>query len=357
MKKNLVSVLLCTAMAVTLAAGCSTQASQKSTGESGKKITKEVMEMTEEEEEAAWKEEPAYGTTIKVGYNGGGCLGGFGIALANGFYEKEGLEVEIVSMTSATDALGTGQVDVAGDHIATLLVPTVNGVNMTFTTASQTGCKSLYVLADSDIKSTTDLVGKTIAVPDGIGMSDQNITMRYLSKDGIDPQKDVNYKVVTNDAIVQALQNGEVQAGNLSDQFAAPFVEDGTLRYIRSITWDEDFSKEPCCVHAINSDFLEQNPITSKKLTRAFREACLWIEDNKEEATDILLENNWASGDRDLVLRMMESWNFGITDEDCENALKDVLNDYKSFELLEFDNTQETLDQVWAPLLQDKEDV
>lgn len=354
MKKKLISALLCTALISTLAAGCSTQASQKSKGESGKEITKEVSEMTDDEKEDAWKKEPAYGTTITVGYNGGACLGGFGIALANGFYEKEGLEVEIVNMTSATDALGTGQVDVAGDHIATLLVPTVNGVNMTFTTASQTGCKSLYVLADSDIQTTSDLIGKTIAVPDGIGMSDQNITMRYLSKDGIDPQKDVNYKVVTNDAIVQALQTGEVQAGNLSDQFAAPFVEDGTLRYIRSITWDEDFAHEPCCVHAINSDFLEQNPITSEKLTRAFREACLWIEDNKEEATDILLENKWASGDRALVLKMMESWNFGITDQECEDALKNVLDDYKSFGLIEFDDTQETLDKVWAPLLQNK---
>lgn len=354
MKKKLVSALLCAALTVSLATGCSTQASQNAKGESGKEITKEVNEMTAEEEEEACKKEPAYGTTIKIGYNGGACLGGFGIALSEGFYEKEGLDVEIVNMTSATDALGTGQVSVAGDHIATLLVPTVNGVNLTFTTPSQTGCKSLYVLADSDIQKTSDLIGKTIAVPDGIGMSDQNITMRYLSKDGIDPQKDVNYKVVTNDAIVQALQNGEVQAGNLSDQFAAPFVEDGTLRYIRSITWDEDFSKEPCCVHAINSDFLEANPIISKKLTRAFRDACLWIEDNKEEATDILLENNWASGDRDLVLEMMNSWDFGITDEDCEAALKDVLNDYKSFDLIQFDDTQKTLDQIWAPLIQEQ---
>lgn len=351
MKKKMVTLLVLGTMVISTIAGCSTQASQSATGESGKNITKEVKEMTNEEKEKAWKKEPAYGTKLKVGYNGGACLGGFGIALANGFYEKEGLDVEIVNMTSATDAIGTGKVAAGGDHIATLLVPTVNGVNMTFTTPSQTGCKSLYVWADSDIQTTADLKGKTIAVPDGIGMSDQNITMRYLSKDGMDPQKDVNYKVVTNDAIVQALQSGEVQAGNLSDQFAAPFVEDGTLRYIRSITWDEDFSQEPCCVQAINSDFLEANPITSEKLTRAFREANLWIEDNKEEATDILLENKWASGDRALVLEMMESWNFGITDEACENALRDILNDYKAFDLLQFEDTQKTLDQVWAPLL------
>ena len=47
------------------------------------------------EEEAAWKKEPAYGKTIRIGYNGGLCLGTFGIAQMKGFYEAEGLKTEI----------------------------------------------------------------------------------------------------------------------------------------------------------------------------------------------------------------------------------------------------------------------
>ena len=85
--------------------------------------------------------------------------------------------------SAQTDAIGTGKVDVAGDHIATMLVPTINGVRMKFTTGIHTGCKSLYVLADSPIKSTKDLEGKYIAIPDGIGNSDHNIAMRFLNKD------------------------------------------------------------------------------------------------------------------------------------------------------------------------------
>mgnify|MGYP003623909928 FL=1 len=33
------------------------------------------------EEEEAWKKEPAYGRTLKIGYNGGLCLGTFVNAL------------------------------------------------------------------------------------------------------------------------------------------------------------------------------------------------------------------------------------------------------------------------------------
>ena len=76
----------------------------------------------------AWKKEPAYGKEIIVGYNGGLCLGTFGIAQMKGFYEAEGLKTKIVRMaggsSAQTDAIGTGKVDVAGDHIATMLVPT-----------------------------------------------------------------------------------------------------------------------------------------------------------------------------------------------------------------------------------------
>ena len=43
--------------------------------------------MTREEEDAAWRKEPAYGRVIKIGYNGGLCLGTFGIAQLKGFYE------------------------------------------------------------------------------------------------------------------------------------------------------------------------------------------------------------------------------------------------------------------------------
>lgn len=307
-------------------------------------------------EDAAWKKEPAYGKVIKIGYNGGLCLGTFGIAHIKGFYKAEGLETEVVRMgaggsSAQTDALGTGKVDVAGDHIATLMVPTVNGVRMKFTTGIHTGCKSLYVLTKSDIQKTSDLIGKTIAIPDGIGASDQNITMRFLSHDQIDPMK-VKYKVVDAGAAVLAMQSGEIQAALLGDQFAKKFLDDGTLRIIRSLTFDEDFKQEACCVHAVNLDFYEKNPITVLKLTRAHEKASQWIMDNREEAVKTLQANNWASGDYDLVLEIFNTYDFSISDELTEKTLRSVIDDYKSFGLIDKNkDTLETLNKIWDPVV------
>ena len=318
-----------------------------------------ALAMTPEEEDAAWKKEPAYGKTIRIGYNGGLCLGTFGIAQMKGFYEAEGLKTEITRYQGGSsaqgDAIGTGKIDVAGDHIATLLIPAVNGVRMKFTSGIHTGCKSLCVLNDGPIKSTKDLVGKTISVPDGIGASDQNITMRLLSRDGIDPVKDVKYKVVDSGASVLALQSGEIQAALLSDQFIQQFLDDGTLRVVRTITHDPDFKDECCCIHAVNLDFYENNPITVKKLTRAHEKAKEWILANREEAVKVLQENNWASGERDLVQKIFNTFNYAMTDAATEDTLVKVIDDYKSYGLLDKSaSTKEILDKVWAPVLQGK---
>jgi NitT/TauT family transport system substrate-binding protein len=310
-----------------------------------------VCGVAEEAQQAAWEQEPAYGKTISVGYNGGICLGAFGIGKVMGFYEDENLDCDIVSMQSASDGLGTGKVDVAGDHIATLLVPATNGVKLTFTLGCNTGCKSLYVLATSGITKTSDLVGKTVAVPEGIGTSDQNITMRFLNHDDVDINA-VNYKAVSNDAVIQALQSDEVQAATLSDQFAKTFLDDGTLVMIRSITFDEDFKTEPCCILTFNSDFFDKNPVTAKKFTRAFKAASDWIEENKQEAVQLMFDNNWSSGDFETAVELAGSFNFKISEEMTRTALLDIINDYQKFGLISSDKDAQTiLGEVWAPVL------
>lgn len=318
-----------------------------------------ALAMTPEEEDAAWKKEPAYGKAIRIGYNGGLCTGTLGITQVKGFYEAEGLKTEIVRYQGDTtmlgDALGTHKIDVAGGHIATLLVPAANGVQMKFTTGMHTGCKSLCVLNDSPYKTTKDLMGKTIAVPSGIGGSDQNITMRFLLRDGIDPVNGVKYKVTDQGAAVLAMQSGEIEAGLFSDQFIQKFLKDGTLRVVRSITTDEDFKNETCCIYAVAKDLCENSPITVKKMTRAHEKAKEWILANREEAVKVLQENNWASGERDLVQKIFNTFNYAMTDAATEDTLVKVIDDYKSYGLLDKSaSTKEILDKVWAPVLQGK---
>ena len=333
MKKRLLSALLC----------CMLAASSQAAFAAG-----------DPAEEEAWKKEPYYGKEIKIGYNGGLCLGTFGIAQIKGFYEAEGLKTKIVRVGGSgteTDAIGTGKVEVTGSHIATMLVPTVNGVRVKFTTGIHTGCKTLYALADSDIKTTKDLEGKYVAVTDGIGASDHNIALRFLNHDNVDP-RNVKWKVVESGASILAMQNGEIAAALLGAQFAKQFVDNGTLRIIRSLTFDEDFKQETCCIHAVHLDFYNENPVTVKKLTRAHEAASEWMQAHPEETVKLLQSNNWASGDYDLVLEIFKTYNFGISDEATRQTLINTINDYKKFGLIDKNkDTGAIMAQIWDPVV------
>lgn len=204
-----------------------------------------------------------YGQPIKIGYNGGFCTAAPSMAGLLGFYEEEGLEIEVISGSRLEDAIGTNQVQITTGHIASFLVPTINGINMVFTTGAHTGCKSLYVLADNGYNSTEDLIGHTIGVPNGIGDSDHNIGLRFLNRDNIDVE-DVDFRPVEQSAVILAMQNDEVQAAVLSDQFAEKFVEDGTIKVIRSLTYDE--MTEETLINVLN-DYKKFGIITSEKST------------------------------------------------------------------------------------------
>ena len=315
--------------------------------------------MTPEEEDAAWKKEPAYGQTIRIGYNGALCTGSAVIAHAMGFYKEEGIETEVTRYQGDTtlqgDAVGTRKTDLTCGHIATLLVPAANGVHMKFTTGIHSGCKSLCVLKDSAYKGTKDLVGKTVAITTPIGGSDHNIALRFLKRDGLDPLNSVKFKVTDSGAAVLAMQNGEIAAALLSDQFIQKFLENGTLRIIRSLTFDDDFKNETCCIHAVASALCEDSPITVKKLTRAHEKARRWITANPDEAVKVMLENSWASGDPEKVAAYLKTLDYSVTDKNTEETLVKVIDDYKSFGILDKDrDTQEILNRVWDPVLMER---
>ena len=66
-----------------------------------------------------------------------------------------------------------------------------------------------------------------------------------------------------------------------------------------------------------------------------------------------MLDNNWASGEKDFLVEIANTYNFKITDEATEETLRSILNDYKTFGLIDSsEDNEETLNKLWIPLLQ-----
>lgn len=302
------------------------------------------------EELEAMKKEPAYGRPIHY-FMSDGCTSGPTMADHLGYYKEAGLTAEGVKGSSDVEALGTDQVDVATGMMAKMLVPITNGVDITFVGGAHIGCKSLYVLADSDYNTTADLKGQKISVPNGIGKSDYNITALLLDADGIDYSKDVELVQVSADACVTAMENGEIASALLSDTFAYSMVKDGKLKCIRS-QLDSDFANRTCCVMAMNGTFVKENPTIAKKVAQAVQKAHSWMRDNSDEATKVLMDMGWNGGNYEMNIMINNSLQFGLSDEFTGETLKDFIGRYIRLGLItSMDNADEVLKLAWSPIL------
>lgn len=302
------------------------------------------------EELEAMKKEPAYGRPIHY-FMSDGCTSGPTMADHLGYYKEAGLTAEGVKGSSDVEALGTDQVDVATGMMAKMLVPITNGVDITFVGGAHIGCKSLYVLADSDYNTTADLKGQKISAPNGIGKSDYNITALLLDADGIDYSNDVELVQVSADACVTAMENGEIASALLSDTFAYSMVKDGKLKCIRS-QLDSDFANRTCCVMAMNGTFVKENPTIAKKVAQAVQKAHSWMRDNSDEATKVLMDMGWNGGNYEMNIMINNSLQFGLSDEFTGETLKDFIGRYIRLGLItSMDNADEVLKLAWTPIL------
>jgi ABC-type nitrate/sulfonate/bicarbonate transport systems periplasmic components-like protein len=297
------------------------------------------------------EKEPRYGTTIKIGFDGGLCMAGQNLADINGYYKDRGIDVKFVNTKNGKDALSSGQIDVMTGEFGSLIVPATKGLNYVFSTASHSGCKSLYVLDEKkEFQKTSDLIGKDVAVTNGIGNGGHNTLIRFLIHDDIDPD-DVNVKPVDQSAVIQSLESGEIQGAVLDDQFAQEFLKSGKIRPIRSLTNDDDFGKEVCCVTAFNKDFVDENPMLAEVVGEAIEKGNEYAQENPEESVKLLQENNMAEGDQDVAIDLLKAYDYSLKNKDGEETIRSYFDDYKEAGIIDDSkSTDDLVKELWRPL-------
>ena len=346
--------VLALALAVVLTCGAMTGCGSKdTTNDNNQQVenNENTTPMTEAEELEAMKSEPAYETGFSY-FASGGCTSAPWVAEYLGYFEEYGIKSEVyMAGDSWKEALGTNAAQLAVNHIATCLVPAANDVNYAIVNGAMIGCQSLWVLADSGYDSLEDLKGKKISAPNGIGNSSYNIGARFFDADGIDPLTEVEFTQVETSACIAAMQSGEIAAVVSGDMWAWDMWKSGQLKYLRSITWDEDFTDEPCCVTVMNKDFIKENPLMAKYIVKAIYRAQEYCGQNVEEMTQAQIDAGLLTGDLDKLVQCMETYQWGtVDDEFTERALKEIIEDYIRLGLLTtMKDADAVLEKVWWP--------
>lgn len=228
--------------------------------------------------------------TIKLAWGQSAvCQAPISVALKQGFFRKYGLNVEPVNFSGSTDALlqaiATGQADGGIGMALRWLKPLEQGFDVDLTVGTHGGCMRLLVPQNSDIKSVTDLKGKSVAVSDQASPI-RNFFAIQLAKQSIDPDKQVNWLQYPADLFGEALRKGEVQALAADDPQAWQLKQQYNLVEIDNNLKGE-YANLTCCVLGLRGSLVRDNPNVARAITQAIVDAQQWTAEHPEETAKI----------------------------------------------------------------------
>ena len=213
------------------------------------------------------------------------------LALAQtlGFFREEGLDVTLENLSSnakTLQALIGGSVDVAGIHQMQTIQMAAEGQHIrTFFVMMERSSTVLLVApnATEKIRSAEDLRGAVIGVPSPGAPTHVNINY-FLQKHGIQPSEIKPVAIGVAAAAVAAIESGRLDAAAVSngDHFRL-LRRNPPLRILLDTSTTEGMrhaygtSVLPNGVVAAKQEWLDQNPDTARRISRAVARANQWI--------------------------------------------------------------------------------
>jgi NitT/TauT family transport system substrate-binding protein len=207
------------------------------------------------------------------------------VADSQDMFSKENIElVKFSSWPALSEALSSGQID--GAHMLnTLGIKMVsNGFKGKTVALSHRG--DIALVTGKDITDIQQLKGKTIAVPSRFS-SHFFMLHNYLTKNGIDMDKDVQILDVAPPDFVSTMASGGVDAFIGSEPF--PTIAESKDIGKTFALWDEmeiDGLNGLDCTIVFNDKTIEQNPEVVQEYTTAVIKAGQFIENNPKEAAE-----------------------------------------------------------------------
>jgi NitT/TauT family transport system substrate-binding protein len=300
---------LCLALVITAAAGCSREPSR--VGADGR-------------------------TKVRIGYIGLTCEAPLFTAVEKGFFKEEGLDVEMVRCEWATykDALALGQYDVTHHLVMYFLKPIEQGMDVKFTGGVHRGCLRVQALKDGPIKTITDLKGKTIAVP-GMGTPPFMFASRVMAANGVDPSRDVNWRVYPAGELGLVLEKGLVDAVADSEPVGSLLLAGGKVFNVADQAKDAPYKDEYCCAVLVNGPFLRKYPAASAGATRAILKAAKWVEANPAAAARLSVEKKYVGSTLELNTYAIRNLDYAPSVIGAEHAVISAAGEMKRGGMLE----------------------
>ncbi len=218
-------------------------------------------------------------TSLKIGFIPITCASPIIVAKTLGFYQKYGLDVELVKLpgwAALRDKAIAGELDAfhmlspmpialslgLGSEPVPFQLASIENINGQAITLS----KSLL----GKVNGPKDFKGLRLGVPFAYSM--HNLLLRYyLAGAGLDPDKDVQIRIVPPPDMVAKLSVGDLDGflGPDPTNQRAVYEGAGYIHLLSSEIWND----HPCCAFAAQTAWIKQNPNTFRLVNKAIIDA------------------------------------------------------------------------------------
>jgi NitT/TauT family transport system substrate-binding protein len=271
----------------------------------------------------------AHSNKVRVGYIGLTCEAPIYAAYEKGFFKEEGLEPELVKCNWATykDALALGSYDITHHLVMYFLKPIEQGLDVRFLAGIHRGCLRVQAGVKTNIYTIEDLKGKRIGVP-GMGTPPFVFANRVFGTHGIDAGKDITWKVFPAGELGLAIDKGEVDAVCNAEPIGSLLIAEGKVRNIADQIMDEPYKDEYCCEVIANGKWVDANPDTAARATRALLKGAKWVETNPRTAAVMAVEKKYLASTPELntaaLARLRYVPSVGLAEESVHTAGREM---------------------------------
>lgn len=289
---------------------------------------------------------------VKIAYLGLTCESAIFVAREKGFFEEEGLDVELVKTDwdGLRDGLGLGRFDANYTLIMYLLKPIEQGLDVKITGGVHAGCLRVQAEPDSDIASIADLKGKKIGIPT-MGSPPFLFASRALAAAGMDPRADVNWVVIAPEVMGLALEKGQVDAVADSEPLGSILSATRNVKTLADQAVDEPYRQEYCCATVVSGKFLARDRAAAAKVTRAMLKGALWVEKNPTAAAQLSVESKYVASSVEVNAQAIGKLTYMPGVSRCRDSLLSAAKEMRTSQLLNpSTDPGELAQRAWADL-------
>ena len=219
------------------------------------------------------------------------CLSPVVVAQERGYFEKNGLSVDLINYTGSTDqlleSLATAKADAAVGMIHRWLKPLESGFDVKIVGSSHGGCVRLVGVKEAGITDLQKLKGKTIGVSD-IASPGKNFFSILLKKNGIDADTDVTWRQYPADLLDIAVNKGEIQAIADGDPTLYLIEKRNKGRYVElASNLSGEYKDKVCCIVGARGELVRKEKPVVAALVRSIVQASDFVAENPNESAKL----------------------------------------------------------------------